>query len=389
MAYLRGAWANLWASKPDQDFDDEEVGNLRAWQQEMTDLGEQIKQKRDLEAMAADIVGSAPRSILPETERSPAGAAEPASPWAALAQQPDYQAFVARGGAGTYAFDLTPPDRGATLITLSDGAPQNLRLSRIEPLPVETRTVADLMAQGTIDRATLEYYEETTLTNNAATVAEGGTKPESALDWTLRTEALSKIATWIPATSEALMDISWLRSTIENRLQFMLSRTREAQLLTGDGTAPNISGITDRSGIQTQAKGTDPVPDAILKAANLIRVNSFYEPDALVIDPLDMQDIRLLRTADGIYIFGSPSDPMTAMRLWGLEVRETTAQTDNTALVGAFGTAAQVFYRTGVTVTASTEHSTYFIENKVAILAEQRLGLAVYRPNAFCTVTGI
>jgi HK97 family phage major capsid protein len=183
--------------------------------------------------------------------------------------------------------------------------------------------------------------------------------------------------------------VSWLMSTIQNRLVFMLRRREEAQLLNGDGTAPNISGITDRSGLQTQAKGSDPTPDAILKAANLIRVNSFYEPDGVVIDPLDMQDIRLLRTADGIYIFGSPSDPYTAIRLWGMEVRETTAQTDNTAIVGAFGTAAQVFRRSGITVTASTEHASYFVENKVAILAEERLALAVYRPNAFCTVTGI
>ena len=386
MAYLRTSWQNLWSSKADQSFTDEEVSDLRNWQQEMTDLGAQITQKRDLEAMAQDIVGGGSRSILPAADNAPTHSHDFATK---LAAQPDFQAFKASHG-GTFVMDFAPGELGATLITVSDGAPQNVRLSRIEPYPVETRTVADMMAQGTIDRGTLEYYEETTFTNSAATVAEGAAKPESALDWTLRTESVSKIATWIPATSEALEDISWLRSTIENRLRFMVARVEEAQLINGDGTAPNISGITDRSGLQTQAKGADPVPDAILKAMNLIRVNALgYEPDGLAIHPLDMQDIRLLKTADGIYIFGSPADPMTSTRLWGLEIRETTGETQNTALVGAFGTAAQVFRRSGVTVTASTEHASYFIENKVAILAEERLGLAVYKPAAFCTVTGI
>lgn len=76
-------------------------------------------------------------------------------------------------------------------------------------------------------------------------------------------------------------------------------------------------------------------------------------------------------------------------RIWGLPVRITTAETENTALVGAFRPMAQVYEREGITVTVSTEHSTFFVENKVAILAEERLALACYRPAAFCTVTGI
>lgn len=390
LAYLRKEWQDLWNSKPERNFTKDEADNLKNWNAEMADLGEEIDQIKSLEEMSRSIVGATSRPIIDETKEAaqPETKGELKSLRERISENAGFKAFAARGGQGTYQFTIGQ-DEAKTLITLSDAAPQNLRLTRIEPYPLERRRVADMMMQGTIDRAVLEYYEETTFTNNAATVAEGGTKPESALDWTLRTESVSKIATWIPATSEALADISWMESTIRNRIVFMVQRVEEAQLLNGDGTAPNLSGITDRSGVQTQAKGTDPVPDTILKAANLIRVNSFYEPDGMVINPLDMQDIRLLRTADGIYIFGNPADPVSTMRLWGLEVRETTAQTQNTAIVGAFGSAAQIFRRTGITVTASTEHSTYFTENKVAILAEERLGLAVYRANAFCTVTGI
>lgn len=390
LGYLQKQWLELWESKPDRDFTEEEAKNLRDWNTEMADLGKEIDQRDELEQMAKGLQSSKAREIVPNGDGRADEAVKPEakSLEERLRASKGLKAFQERG-RGTFEIAQLSNDEYKTLITLSDAAPQNTRLARIEPYPVERRTVEDMLARGMMDTNSLEYYEETTFTNAAAETAEGTAKPEAALDWTLRVESASKIAVWIPATQESLEDISWLRSMIENRLVFMLQRRKEAQLLNGNGTAPNISGITDRSGIQTQAKGADPTPDAILKAANLIRVNAFYEPDGLVIHPLDMQDIRLLRTADGIYIFGSPSDPYTALRLWGLEVRETTAQTQNTAIVGAFGTAAQVFYRTGITVVASTEHDTYFTENKVAILAEQRLALAVYRPNAFATVTGI
>ena len=390
LAHLQKEWQTLWNSKPGRDFTRDEADNLKNWNAEMADLGEEIDQLKSLEEMARGIVGKGARPIIDEKDdgADKKGAQPSKGIGDRLVDSAQYKSFVQHGGQGTFQVTVDPNESKA-LLTLGSAAPQNARLPRIEPFPVEQRTVADLMMQGTIDRGTLEYYEETTFTNAAAETAEGATKPEAALGWTLRTESLSKIAVWIPATAESLQDIAWLESTIRNRLVFMVERRKEAQLVNGDGTAPNISGITDRSGIQTVARGADPIPDAILKAANLIRINSFYEPDAVVMHPLDMQDIHLLRTAEGLYIFGNPNDPQTAMRLWGLEVRETVAQTQNTAVVGAFGTAAQVFYRGPITVTASTEHSTYFVENKVAILAEQRLGLAVYRPNAFCLVTGV
>jgi HK97 family phage major capsid protein len=390
LAFLQKEWQTLWTSKPERNFTEDETKSLMDWHTEMAGLGVEIDTLKSLDAMAADHVGKGSRQIVEDDTRPDGEYREPRvkSIRETIENNASFKRFRERG-SGTAVFEFGGDSELKTTLTLSDAAPQNTRLARVEPFPVERRTAADMMMQGTMDTNVLEYYEETTFTNAAAETAENTAKPEAALDWTLRSETASKIAVWIPATTEALADISWLESTIRDRLVFMIRRREDAQLLNGDGTSPNISGITDRSGIQTQAKGADPTPDAILKAANLIRVNSFYEPDGVVIDPLDMQDIRLLRTADGIYIFGSPSDPYTAMRLWGMEVRETTAQTDNTAIVGAFGTAAQVFRRTGITVTASTEHASYFIENKVAILAEERLALAVYRPNAFCTVTGI
>jgi HK97 family phage major capsid protein len=167
-----------------------------------------------------------------------------------------------------------------TLITLSTVNRPNERRDLVS-MALEQRTVGDLMLEGTTDANTLEYYEETTFTNNAATVAEGGTKPESALGFTLRQESVRKIAHFIPATKEALDDVAFLESTIRGRLAFGVMRAEEAQLLSGDGNAPNIRGLLNRTGIQTQAKGADPTPDAIYKAMQLIRGSAgagFAEP---------------------------------------------------------------------------------------------------------------
>jgi HK97 family phage major capsid protein len=306
-----------------------------------------------------------------------------------LADHKGYRDFRA-DQSRSVTFDFPDADF-KTLITLTTVSPQNLRQPGLVNMALEERMVSDLMLSGSIDRGTVEYYEETTVTNAAATVAEGDSKPESALAWTLRTETARKIAHWIPATKEALDDVSFLESQIRGRLAYGIRRIEETQLISGDGNAPNLRGILNRSGIQTQAKGTDPTPDAVYKAMQKVRGASgsgFAEPTALVIHPNDWTDIKLLRTADGIYLWGNPSDEGPD-RIWGMQVRQTTGIAENTGLVGAFRPHAEVLRREGITITLSTEHASYFIENKVAILAESRLALAVYRPSAFCSVTSI
>ena len=278
------------------------------------------------------------------------------------------------------------------LITLTNISPQNQRLPLV-PMAIEARTIGDLMLESTTNVGTLEYYEETTSpvpTVAQAAVAEGGTKFETTFGWTLRTETVRKIGTFVPATKESLDDVDFLEGAIRGRLGFSVMRVEENELLSGTGVAPQLTGLLNRSGIQTTAKAAGtPIPDAIYTAMQLVRGSAgsgFAEPTGVVMHPTNWSAVKLLRTADGIYIWGNPSDEGPD-RIWGLPVRQTTAMTANTALVGAFRPHAEIKRREGVTITVSTEHSTFFIENKVAILAEERLALCVYRPSAFCTVT--
>ena len=271
--------------------------------------------------------------------------------------------------------------------TTAGWAPEATRMPKLVEYATRPVQVVDLIPQTTTNQTAIVYMEETTFTNNAAEVAEGGAKPEAALALTERSDNVRKIAVWLPVTDEQLEDIPGVTAYLNNRLGFMVRQRLDSQVLVGDGTAPNISGITDRSGIQTQAKGADPTPDAIYKAMTKVRVNAFSEPNAVVIHPNDWQDIRLLRTADGVYIWGSPSDSAPE-RIWGVRVIQTTAMTENTALVGDFNQ-TELAVKKGLTFKTTDSHGEYFISNKQVVLAELRAALAVYRPAAFATVTGI
>lgn len=395
LAAKRRELAEIFAKYPELDMPAEVAQDIKARNSELTDLGKEYDDLR-----AVDAAREANAKAL-EDDRRPAARMptpqgngrqpEAKSMLQILEEDKGYEAL--RRGEVKEARIFIPDSAwdGAEVKTLITSSDLSIVADR-RPLVVESVQprilVSDMMLQGTASGPSITYLEETTFTNNAAETAEGGTKPESALDWTERTETIRKIPTWIPVTDETLEDVPRAQQQITGRLRYMVERRREAQLIVGDGVAPNLLGLLNRSGVQTQAKGADPTPDAFYKAMIKIMVNADADPDGIVIHPFDWQDIRLLRTADGIYIWGSPAEAGPE-RLWGLTVRKTTGITENTGLVGAFKPFSEFIRRKGIEVIISTEHSTFAVENKVAIIAEERVGLAVYRGAAFCRVTGI
>ncbi|MFI7072058.1 phage major capsid protein [Micromonospora sediminicola] len=275
-----------------------------------------------------------------------------------------------------------------TLMQTSAGwLPETNRTGRIVDFATRPVQLLDYIPTTTTAQAAVVYMEETTFTNNAAETAEAGTFPESALALTEQSSPVRKISTFIPVTDEQLEDVDQVRGYIDNRLRFMLRQRLDGQLLVGNGTAPNLRGLNNVVGIQTQAKGADPTPDAFYKAMTKIRVTGQAVPDLHVMHPNDWMDIRLLRTADGVYIWGNPSEAGPE-RLWGVPVAQVQAQTEGTGLT-LDTTFVELSIRRGVTVQVSNSHGTFFVEGKQAVRADMRAAFIPYRPIAVCTVTGI
>jgi len=270
--------------------------------------------------------------------------------------------------------------------TNTDGAAgdlvQTTRLPGVLDLPQRRLTVRDLISPGRMDGSTLEYVKETGFNNNAGMVAEGASKPESDLKFDLITTSARVIAHWMKASRQILSDAAQLRSVIDQRLLYGLAFKEEQQLLTGDGTGQNLLGIIPQATAYSapitigSATSIDMMRLAMLQAAL-----AEFPATGHVMHPADWAWIELLKDSQGRYIIGNPQGTVRPM-LWGLPVVTTQAIAIDKFLTGAFRLGAQLFDRWDARVETGYVNDD-FIKNLVTILAEERLALAVYRPEAF------
>jgi HK97 family phage major capsid protein len=198
------------------------------------------------------------------------------------------------------------------------------------------------------------------------------------------------LAHWEAAHRNVLSDEPQLRAIIDNELMYGLRLVEDTQILNGDGTGENLTGILNTSGIQTYSWSAGAVgdlkADAIRRAATLSFL-AYYEPTGVVMHPNDWEDIELSKDANGQYLVAVSVALGGEPRLWRIPVVDTPAIAEGTALVGAFGTAAQLYDREQASIRISEQHADFFVRNAIVILAEQRLALAVKRPEAFVEVT--
>lgn len=259
---------------------------------------------------------------------------------------------------------------------------QTTRLPGILELPQRRLTVRDLITPGRMDGSSLEYVKETGFVNNAAPVAEGAAKPSSDLKFGLVTTSAKVIAHWMKASRQILDDFSQLRSIIDQRLLYGLAYKEEAQLLNGDGTGQNLHGIVP----QASAYAAPFAPDGetaidTLRLAMLQAALAEYPATGHVLHPIDWAAIELTKDTLGRYIVGNPQGTL-APTLWNLPVVATQAMAQGDFLTGAFRLGAQVFDRWDARVEVGFENDD-FTKNLVTVLGEERLALAVYRPEAF------
>lgn len=266
--------------------------------------------------------------------------------------------------------------------------------------------VRDLMVTIPTQSNAIEYVRRNVFTNNAAAQAPGApntaigagemqNKAQSNITYELVTAPVRTFAHFIPASRQVLQDAAQLQGLIDSDLVYGLDLLSDAQILNGDGTNQNLTGLMVDTAITVVAPDAATAnaaarPQAMLehirKAITAMQLNEYYNVTGVVLNPTDWQTIELAKGTDGQYIWASVSAGAES-RVWRVPVVITNAMALGKFLLGDWNLGAKLHDREQANIRISESHASFFIQNAVAILGEERYAMTVPHPKAFARGT--
>ncbi|HHR6129259.1 TPA: phage major capsid protein [Providencia alcalifaciens] len=277
-----------------------------------------------------------------------------------------------------------PVQAALTSAGVADGVVEPQRLPGIDVSPKQRLFIRDLIAPGKTTSPAIFWVQQTGFTNAAKVVPENTTKPYSDIQFATKITPVTTIAHMFKASKQILDDFSQLQSLVDAEMRYGLKFVEEQEILFGDGSGAHLHGIIPQASKYKaefdvdKQNGIDDLRLAMLQA-QLAR----FPATGHVLHFIDWSKIELLKDSLGRYILANPS-ALTGPTLWGLPIVVTeTAAFKGKFLTGAFNAGAQLFDREETNVVISTENADDFEKNMISIRCEERLALALKRPEAF------
>lgn len=254
------------------------------------------------------------------------------------------------------------------------------------PTPVvpnfQPLTLRDLLGVGETNSNMIIWVQENLFVNNAGYQgSDGNLKPQSTINYIQQNIPVETIGHWFRVSKQALADFPMLETLINNRATFGLKFAEEQELLYGSGAAGHIHGLTAQATVYNGGFAANDTKIDTIRKAMLQAALAFYPSTGIALSPGDWADIQLTKDSQHRYIWANPLQMGPGM-LWGLPVAECFSMQRGDFLVGAMKLAATIFDRQQASILLSTEDQDNVVRNLVTILAEERIALAVSRPQA-------
>lgn len=298
---------------------------------------------------------------------------------------------IAKGNARSASFELK-----ADMTVAADFTGEVIPADRVPGYkfdPTRPVHVRQLLATGSTQSDVVRYVKESGYSNGAAATAEGTTLGQSDFDMTAADANVRKIGTYFRISEEMLADTPQLTSYLSARAPEKLLEVEDTQILSGDGTGANLSGIiTDAADFDVSSSGAfyQSVEsanefDVIIAALNQLSLLN-YSADCIMLNPTDFNKILLLKDSTNKYLKEQVYNGLQPS-FSGVKVIQNTAITAGTFLIGNFAVGTQLWVRQGVNVEFFREDGTNVRDGFVTVRVSERVALTNYLPNAFVNGT--
>ena len=301
----------------------------------------------------------------------------------AIEQNGDSLAKLSRGEQKRSSFILDTKTVG----TMTESANLTGDITRqyanqVYALPSRKVHLRSLLPIGTINQGLFTFPYESGGEGDPAAQTQGSSKAQVDFDITMKDAAAQYIAGYVRISRQMLDDIPAMTSFLQSRLLEKYLVAEDAQLLSGNGTAPNLQGIT---GVATAATGaaTVDVEQLVQAIAQLESTN--YSATGILVNPLDWAAIMNTKNTNAAYSLPASTVVTTdgSVSIAGIPLYKSTAIAVDKFLVGDWAMGAQIMQNQGISVQFSEMDGDNFTKNLITVRVEARIAFPIYYAGAF------
>lgn len=251
-------------------------------------------------------------------------------------------------------------------------------------LPEVPATLLDLVARVPLASNNYSYLTQTVRSNNAAVVPDGQEKPVSPFTFeevTGRARVVAHLSDPFPL--RYLSDYQGLAQILDQEMREGVLRALEAQLVAGDGTGENFTGLLNTTGVTDVPFAGDPL--TTVRTARTVLEGKAEKANAWVLHPEDAAALELTRENGSSGAFLMINGAYDVLFGEGIHRVTSTAIPKGTALLADWSQ-VRLYVREGEHTLTATQAGDLFQTNRVMLRSEGRFGLQMLRPQAVAVV---